>query len=135
LIEEIKDGDISEKTRDKVLKELSSHFRPEFLNRVDEVVLFSPLKLNEISKIVDIQLEQVSKRLVDRNIRITITEKARKFIAEQAYDPVYGARPLKRFLQRNIETQLGRKFIAGEVKDGSNVEIDVKGDKLEFIVK
>lgn len=133
LIEEIKDGgDISEKTRDRVLKELTHHFRPEFLNRVDEVVLFSPLKLSEIGKIVDIQLAQIQKRLADRNIKISITEKAKKFISEEAYDPVYGARPLKRFLQRNIETQLGRKFIAGEIKDGSSVEIDVKNEKLEF---
>src|SRR5690606_34946172 len=135
LIEEIKEGgDISEKTRQKVIGELSQHFRPEFLNRVDEVVLFSPLKLAEIGKIVDIQMEQIQKRLADRNIRISVSEKAKKFIAEQAYDPVYGARPLKRFLQRNIETQLGRKFIAGEVKDGSQIEIEVKNDKLEIVV-
>lgn len=133
LIEEIKDGgDISEKTHNKVLKELSSHFRPEFLNRVDEVVLFSPLKLSEIGRIVDIQLQQLQARLEDRNIRISITDKAKEFISKEAYDPIYGARPLKRFLQRNIETQLGRKFIAGEIKDGSKVEIDVKNDKLEF---
>lgn len=136
LIEDIKGGgDISQKTRDHVLKELSQHFRPEFLNRVDEVVLFSPLKLSEIAKIVDIQVAQIQNRLSDRNIQISITEKAKKFISEEAYDPVYGARPLKRFLQRNIETQLGRKFIAGEVKDGSQVEIDVKGEHLDFKVK
>jgi ATP-dependent Clp protease ATP-binding subunit ClpB len=135
LIEEIKDGgDISEKTRKRVIGELSHHFRPEFLNRVDEVVLFSPLKLSEIGKIVDIQMEQIQKRMSDRNIRISVSEKAKKWIAEQAYDPIYGARPLKRFLQRNIETQLGRKFIAGEVKDGSQIEIEVKNDKLEFLI-
>lgn len=136
LIEDIKGGgDISQKTRDLVLKELSQHFRPEFLNRVDEIILFSPLKLAEIAKIVDIQVSEIQKRLSDRNIQISVTDKAKKFISEQAYDPVYGARPLKRFLQRNIETQLGRKFIAGEVKDGSKIEIDVKDEHLEFKVK
>ncbi len=133
LIEDLREGgDIKEPTRERVLAELRQRFRPEFLNRVDEIVLFSPLKLSEIEKIIDIQLAEVQQRLMDQNIKITITDKAREFIGKEAYDPVYGARPLKRFIQRNIETQLGRKFIAGEISDGSTVSIDVSSDKLEF---
>jgi len=136
LIEDLKENsEISESTRKKVTSELSHHFRPEFLNRIDEVILFSPLHLKDIEKIIDIQITQIQKRLQDRQIEMSLTEKAKKFVAEAGYDPVYGARPLKRYLQRHIETKLGRKLISGEIQDGSKVEVDAKGDELIFRVK
>jgi ATP-dependent Clp protease ATP-binding subunit ClpB len=136
LIEDLKNKtEIPESTRKKITNELTKHFRPEFLNRVDEVILFSPLQLKDIEKIVDIQMGQIQKRLHDRQIQIVITEEAKKLISEAGYDPVYGARPLKRYLQRNIETQIGRKLISGEINDGSKVEIGVKNDHLDFKVK
>lgn len=124
------EGEIKESARTRVMDELRASFRPEFLNRVDDIVLFKPLSLTEITRIVDLLLEEVKKRLKDRNIRFEITEKAKEFIAKAGYDPVYGARPLKRYLQRELETKIGRKLIADEVGDGSVVNIDIKGDEL-----
>lgn len=123
-------GEITEQARTSVMQELRVHFRPEFLNRVDDLVLFKPLSKKEITKIVDLQLEEVRKRLKDRRITFTITEKAKDFIAERGYDPVYGARPLKRFIQRELETKIGRALIADELLDGSEVTIDVKDDQI-----
>jgi ATP-dependent Clp protease ATP-binding subunit ClpB len=119
-------GEIDERARTAVLDELRRAFRPEFLNRVDDVVLFSPLTRAEVEKIVEIQLEGLHKRLAERLITLELSPAARKFIAETAYDPVYGARPVKRFLQRHVETVLGRKLIAGEIADGGQVRIDVE---------
>ncbi len=131
LIEELKESkEIPEKTRKKVLGELSQHFRPEFLNRIDEVILFSPLHLDQIEKIVDIQLESIRARLKDRQIELHISTQAKKYLAEAGYDPVYGARPLKRYIQRHLETELAKKVISGDIKDNSRVKIDVKNDKL-----
>jgi len=123
-------GQITTDARAAVNRELRAHFRPEFLNRVDDVVMFSPLLLEEIGRIVELQLDQIRSRLADRSITIEATEDARRFIAESAYDPVYGARPLKRYLQREVETRIGRAIIGGEVTDGSRVELDVKDGEL-----
>lgn len=125
-------GEISEKARAAVMKDLRSHFRPEFLNRVDDVVLFKPLSAKEITKIVDLQLEELRKRLSDRDIRLEVTQAAKEYIAASAYDPIYGARPLKRYLQREIETRLGREIIAGSIPNDSTVNVDVKGDKFKI---
>ena len=116
-------GEISDQTRESVMRELRAHFRPEFLNRVDEIVLFKPLTLPEIEKIVDLQIEDLRRRLSDRRLRLELTDEAREFIAGAAYDPVYGARPMKRFIQRHLESRLGRQIVAGEVPDGSTVTI------------
>ena len=124
------EGEISEAAEKSVLNELKSSFRPEFLNRVDEIVLFKPLALNEITKIVDLLLNDVRKRLADRNITIQVSEAAKNFIAKSGYDPIYGARPLKRYLQRELETKVGRALIADEVTDGSVIVIDAVGDNL-----
>jgi len=125
-------GAIDEKTKETVFSELRLHFRPEFLNRVDETVLFTPLTLPQISRIVDLQLELLRQRLAERHITLDMTPQAREFIARASYDPVYGARPLKRYLQRAVETALARKLIAGEITDNSRLTVDISGDSLIF---
>jgi len=124
------DGTISDSARSSVMKELSAHFRPEFLNRVDETVLFKPLLLSEIVHIVDLLLEEVRERLKVRNIGLEITESAKAFIAKSGYDPVYGARPLKRYLQRELETKIGRKLIAEEVSENDVIKVDTADNEL-----
>jgi ATP-dependent Clp protease ATP-binding subunit ClpB len=124
------DGRILDAARDRVMNDLRTQFRPEFLNRVDDVVLFKPLQLSEIEKIVDLLLEQLRQRLAERDIQIELTEPARLFIAKSGYDPVYGARPLKRFLQRELETRIGRAVISGEVMDGATISIDLQDEVL-----
>jgi len=125
-------GEIAEDARQKVMAELRAHFRPEFLNRVDDIVLFRPLTLAELKCIVDLQLELLRSRLAERNIEITLSDAAKEYIAREGYDPVYGARPLKRFLQRRIETPLSRKLITGEITDGSHITVDLKAEELVF---
>ncbi len=117
-------GEISARARNSVMAELRSHFRPEFLNRIDDVVLFKPLRLEEITRIVDLLVEDLRRRLRSRDISLDLTDAARKYIAEAGYDPIYGARPLKRFLQREVETKVGRAIIAGDVADGSSISLD-----------
>ncbi|HEV7504401.1 MAG TPA: ATP-dependent chaperone ClpB [Thermoanaerobaculia bacterium] len=123
-------GEISEPARDAVLRELRGHFRPEFLNRVDDIVLFRTLTLPEIERIVDLQTEDLRKRLEDRGIRLELSEPARVLVARQGFDPVYGARPLKRYLQHELESKIGRALIAGDVHDGALLRVDVKGGTL-----
>ncbi len=125
-------GDIDERTRDKVFAELRTAFRPEFLNRIDDIVLFKPLSLQEISRIVELQLELLQRRLQERHISLELTAAAKDFLARSGYDPVYGARPLKRYLQREVETVLARKLIAGEVADDDAITIDSDGEHLLF---
>jgi ATP-dependent Clp protease ATP-binding subunit ClpB len=133
LIEGVtKDGEITEKARTAVLAEMRMHFRPEFLNRVDDIVLFKALTLAEIKQIVVLLTDEIQKRLAERQISFSLSEAAKEFIAKEGYDPVYGARPLKRFIQRELETKLGRALIAGDVMDGSQVTVDVKGQELTF---
>jgi ATP-dependent Clp protease ATP-binding subunit ClpB len=123
-------GEISEGARGSVMRELRGHFRPEFLNRIDDIVLFKPLALEEITKIVDLLLNDVRKRLADREITLEVSQEAREFIGKSGYDPVYGARPLKRYMQRELETKIGRSLIAEELLPGSVVEVSVKDDAL-----
>jgi len=123
-------GEITEGARQAVMRELRTHFRPEFLNRVDDIVLFKPLRLEEIERIVDLQTEDLRRRLTDRGVRLELTEAAREHVARQGYDPVYGARPLKRFLQHELESRIARALVAGEVTDGSLVRVDAKDGHL-----
>jgi ATP-dependent Clp protease ATP-binding subunit ClpB len=133
LIENSSDtGEIAEDVRKKVMAELRSHFRPEFLNRVDDIVLFRPLTLAELKRIVDLQLELLRARLAERNIEIDLSDGAKEHIAREGYDPVYGARPMKRFLQRQVETPLSRKLISGEITDGSHISVEYKAGELTF---
>jgi ATP-dependent Clp protease ATP-binding subunit ClpB len=123
-------GDITETARTAVMNELKGSFRPEFLNRVDDIVLFKPLHIDEIVKIAAMLAEQLKVRLKDRRIQLDISPEAMRFIAESGYDPVYGARPLKRFLQRELETRVARAIIAGNVADGGTLEVDFEDGKL-----
>ncbi len=125
---------ISETTRKKVMADLRQQFRPEFLNRVDEITLFQPLSKNQIGKIITLLLGQLNQRLAERHIELHLTDAARDHIAEEAYDPVYGARPLKRYLQKEIETGLAKKLIAGEIPDQSKITVDFEQKKLVFRV-
>ncbi len=128
-------GDIGEGVREKVMGDLHVHFRPEFLNRVDDIVLFRPLKKDDIIKIIGLALEQIQRRLDDRSITMNVTEAAKGLIADKSYAPVYGARPVKRYLQRFIETEIGKLIIGGELKDGDSVEIDTKDGELKISIK
>jgi ATP-dependent Clp protease ATP-binding subunit ClpB len=130
LQETFLDNEITESARESVMAELRDHFRPEFLNRIDDVVLFKPLSLDEITSIVDLLLAGLNKRLLDRKIIVGFTDAAKKWIGEKGYDPTYGARPLKRFLQKQVETQLARALVSGEVEEGSEVSFSVKDDEL-----
>jgi ATP-dependent Clp protease ATP-binding subunit ClpB len=133
LLEGVNDkGEIKEAARDLVMKELRSHFRPEFLNRVDDIVLFKPLTLKEIETIVDHLVKTISARLSERQITLTLSPEAKTFVAEAGYDPVYGARPLKRYLQRELDTKIGRALIAGDVEDGTEIKVTVKNKALQF---
>jgi ATP-dependent Clp protease ATP-binding subunit ClpB len=128
-------GIIKEDVKKEVMKELRLHFRPEFLNRVDDIVIFKSLTEKEIEKIVDLLTEDLRKRLADRSIEIELDEPARKFIARAGYDPVYGARPLKRFLQHELETKIGRALIAGDVEDGSKIIVSTKDGDLDVKIE
>jgi ATP-dependent Clp protease ATP-binding subunit ClpB len=123
-------GEIREDARDRVMGELRADFRPEFLNRVDEIVLFKPLTLAEIERIVDLQIVHVATRLADRRLTLELTPVARELIARQGYDPVYGARPLRRYIQREVETKIGRALIAGDIADGEQIVVDADGEEL-----
>jgi len=136
LIENASDsGEIQEGIRRQILAELRAHFRPEFLNRVDDTVLFKPLTLADIKKIVDLQLALLRARLADRHIELDLSDAAKEHVAREGYDPVYGARPLKRFLQRALETPLSRQLIAGEITDHSRVTVELGKGELVFEAK
>ena len=126
------DGTIDADVKQKVQDETKKYFRPEFLNRIDEIVVFSPLTEDQIVKIIDLGMKDIEHRLEERNIKLSLTEAAKKFIADESYDPAYGARPVKRFLQRSVETELAGEIIRGTVKDGDSVIIDSDGGKLSF---
>jgi ATP-dependent Clp protease ATP-binding subunit ClpB len=124
------DGEIEESARRRVMDELRRGFRPEFLNRVDEIVLFKPLRPSEIEQIVDLLADQLRRRLAGRRMSLELSPAAKRFIAEQGFDPVYGARPLKRFMQRELETRIGRALIAGSVLDGARITVDLEDGAL-----
>ncbi|MDR1965117.1 MAG: ATP-dependent chaperone ClpB [Synergistaceae bacterium] len=124
------DGEIGGQAQEAVMRELKTSFRPEFLNRVDDVVLFKPLKLSEIERIVSLAIKGVAKRLAERDISLDVTEGAMSVIAKNSYDPVYGARPIKRYIQRNIETQIARELIRGEVSDGGRITVENQGNDV-----
>ncbi|MDR2054424.1 MAG: ATP-dependent chaperone ClpB [Desulfovibrio sp.] len=130
-----RDGSLQGDARAQVMSALRAHFRPEFLNRVDETVLFLPLRREQIKRIVDLQTARLQARLDARKINLALTGAARAFIAEAAYDPVYGARPLKRYVQQHIETPLARELLSGGIRDGRNVVVDVKDDVLVFTME
>jgi ATP-dependent Clp protease ATP-binding subunit ClpB len=128
-------GQDYEKMKAQALDVLRQSFRPEFLNRVDEVVVFHPLTREELRQIVDVQLVRLRQRLEEHKIELELTDKARDYLAERGYDPSYGARPLKRLIQRELETALGRKLLSGEIRDNSRVIVDTGARGLEFSSK
>jgi ATP-dependent Clp protease ATP-binding subunit ClpB len=129
------DGEIRPDARDQVMSDLRSHFRPEFLNRVDEIIMFKPLTLAEIERIVDLQFDGLRHRLADRRASLEVTEAARELIARLGYDPVYGARPLRRYIQREVETRIGRALIAGKLGEGATIVVDGADDGDEPVVR
>ncbi|MDR1125517.1 MAG: ATP-dependent chaperone ClpB [Deltaproteobacteria bacterium] len=130
-----KDGALAEDARAAVLGELRKNFRPEFLNRVDEIATFKPLQLEQIKKIAELLLARLRSRLADRKIGISLSDAAACYVAESAYDPVYGARPLRRYLQQHLETPLAKKIIGGEVRDGQTVSVELADGALAFTVQ
>jgi ATP-dependent Clp protease ATP-binding subunit ClpB len=110
--------------KEAVLDEMRRHFRPEFLNRVDEIIVFHALSEEHLKEIVEIQLAQLRARLAERHIQIELTEAARTHLVRVGYNPTYGARPLKRAIQKEVETQLGRLILKGEVRDGQSIVVD-----------
>lgn len=134
LLEGVTGSDIPDSIKSAVLAELRANFRPEFLNRVDETVIFKPLSLEEIERIVDLLLVELNRTLEERRILINLDKPAKEWIAEKGFDPVYGARPLKRFMQRSIQTTLARGIIDGTVIEGSTVQYSLDGDELKFSV-
>ena len=127
------EGEIKEDARRLVLSALQSHFPPEFLNRVDEIVLFKPLTIGEIEQIVDLLLNDLRTRLLERRITLQVTEPARLFIADQGFDPAYGARPLRRFIAREVETRVARALLRGDLPDGSVISVDVVDGELTVV--
>jgi len=125
-------GVLRDDVRDQVMNTVRLHFRPEFLNRIDEIVLFKPLLIEEIQKIIDLLLGHIQNRLKDRKIELEMTLQTKEFIAREAYDPVYGARPLRRYLQQNIETPLAREIISGRLLDGQKVVVDLDDGQLKI---
>ena len=123
-------GNITEAARKQVEGMLKTQFRPEFLNRLDEIVFYKPLTRNEIDKIVDLQVADLNRRLSDKQLTMRLTPAARSYIVAQGYDPIYGARPLKRFMQRSVETLIARKLIAEDVQPRTDLLVDYDGDKL-----
>ncbi|MDO4720331.1 MAG: ATP-dependent chaperone ClpB [Peptostreptococcaceae bacterium] len=123
-------GEIRESAKESVMTQLRHSFKPEFLNRIDDVILFKPLRMDEILQIVSLSVDDIQKRLADRNIRLEVSEEAKRLIAEESYSPVYGARPVKRYLQRHLETKLGKWMIEGKISDNSLVKIDAADGEL-----
>lgn len=129
------DGSVDEAVKQQVEDETKKYFRPEFLNRIDDIVVFSPLTESQIGRIIELSMTDIERRLEDRNIRLTLKDETKAFIAKEAYTPAYGARPVKRYLQKNVETQLAGEIIRGNIKDGDRVEVGTDGEKLLFKVK
>ena len=130
LLENTEGGGIDQHIRDRVMRELKSKFKPEFLNRLDDIILFKPLETKEIKGIVDIFLEDIQNRLKDKNISMKVTEAAKELMAEEGYDPIYGARPLKRYIENVLETSIAKKIIRGDIKDGSIIGVDAKENQI-----
>lgn len=130
LLENNSGESIDDNIKKNVLREMKGRFKPEFLNRVDDIIMFKPLSTKEIERIIDIFVEDIKNRLSERNITMKITSNAKELMAREGYDPLYGARPLKRYIENVLETQIARKIISGEIYDGTTIGIDEKNDNL-----
>ena len=129
------DGSISEEARNLVMQELRAHFRPEFLNRLDETIMFKPLTKDNIGHIVDLLLKGLNKRLADQELTVELSPAAKQFVIEGGYDPVYGARPLKRFVQKEVETSTAKLILGGQVSEGDTILLDVENGGLKAMIK
>jgi ATP-dependent Clp protease ATP-binding subunit ClpB len=131
LLEGIQDnGEISEEAKAKVMTMLKASFRPEFLNRLDETIMFKPLTEDNMSAIAKLVIDELAKRLEDRELKLTVTDEALKFIAHNGYEPLYGARPLKRYIQKEVETKVARLILSDTLSEGDTIEIGLEGDCL-----
>ena len=128
-------GNIKPEAQNLVMNDLRAHFRPEFLNRLDETILFKPLTKGNITRIIDLLLSELNERLADRELSLELTDAAKAFIADHGFDPVYGARPLKRYMQKHVETLAAKLILGGEISTGATIVIDVEGDALTAKVK
>ncbi|MBP3305482.1 MAG: AAA family ATPase, partial [Oscillospiraceae bacterium] len=126
------DGSIEESAKEQVEALLRRSFRPEFLNRLDEIVFYKPLTKENVTKIIDLQIAKLNQRLEEQQIKCCLTEAAKSFIVDSAYDPQYGARPLRRFVQHTVETMLSKKLLRGEILPGQTVTVDVRNGELEM---
>ena len=130
ILDNIREEYISEEVKSRVMNEMKLRFKPEFLNRLDDIIIFKPLSLEEVIRIIDIFLNEIKLRLVDRNIDLKITKRAKMLIGKEGYDPLYGARPLKRYLENTLETEIAKRIIKGEIYEGCTVGIDAVEDKI-----
>ncbi|MBO6137198.1 MAG: AAA family ATPase, partial [Lachnospiraceae bacterium] len=129
------DGNITLVTQSKVNEELKEHFRPEFLNRLDETIMFSPLNRDNIDSIIELLVEDTNRRLADKELSIRLTDEAKRAVADNSYDPTFGARPLKRYMQKNVETLSARLILSGDVHEGSVIVIDAEDGALKASVE
>lgn len=129
------DGTISTEVQDFVMGDLKNHFRPEFLNRLDEIIMFKPLTKADVTSIIDLLMADVNKRLEEKELEIELTDAAKAFVVEGGYEPMYGARPLKRYLQKHVETLAAKLILGGKIGRGDKIVIDVVDDNLEAYVK
>ncbi|HME90382.1 MAG TPA: AAA family ATPase, partial [Myxococcaceae bacterium] len=126
---------LDDPTKQEVMEQLRQQFRPEFLNRVDEIVIFEPLRREDIGRIIDLQLKRLQKLLAERNLQIELHPSAREFLIERGYDPVYGARPLKRAIQKYLQDPLAMKVLAGEFRPGDSIIAEAAKDELRLVKK
>ena len=129
------EGHITEETKDLVMGEMKRRFKPEFLNRVDDIIMFKALDKEEIKKIIDIFIKSLANRLKEKDIDIEITDSAKEIMVREGYDPVYGARPLKRYIGNTLETMIARKLIAGDIYSGCTIIVDGEDDNISIKVK
>jgi ATP-dependent Clp protease ATP-binding subunit ClpB len=134
ILEGIRDGEISEEARSQVDRLLKTHFRPEFLNRIDEIVCYKPLSRDEIASIVELMVKNLNARMEEKQLHVMLTNEAMEAVIDRGFDPVYGARPLKRYLQSQVETLIARRIIAGNVAPGSILKVDVDEDG-SFVIR
>jgi ATP-dependent Clp protease ATP-binding subunit ClpB len=126
------EGEDPDQVRDRVMEEVRGHFKPEFLNRIDEIIIFDRLKREDMGRIVDIQLGRLTKLLADRKITLAVDDKAKDWLGQKGYDPAYGARPLKRAIQKYVQDPLAEMVLAGKIHDGETVKITAGKDGLMF---
>lgn len=127
------EGEISETAREQVEALLKRSFRPEFLNRLDEIVFYKPLTKENITGIIDLLVSDLNHRLQNKQLHVTLTDSAKRFIVDESYDPAFGARPLRRYVQHSVETLLGRKIIAEDIAPGTELVVDIDGDGLKIL--